>query len=58
MFDEIPISIIELQVGRFRTLRDMSLPDKLTRKSRRSQNKAIIRGAKPGIPHELQCKIH
>ena len=52
MFDEIPISTIELPVGRFHRFPDISLPVKLTLKSRRSQ-KTFIRGANRDIKYEL-----
>ena len=40
----------------FQTFTDISLPEKLIWKSRRSQNKTFIRGASPGIPYELWDK--
>ena len=56
MFDEISISTIELPDGRFQTFPDISLLEKLTWKSRCSQNKTFIRGASIGIPYELWDK--
>ena len=51
-----PISTIELPEGRFKTFLDISLPEKLTWKSRRYQNKTFITGASPGIPYEPRDK--
>ena len=53
---EIPISTIELPEGWFQTFPNISLREKLTWKSRRSQNKPFIRGVSPGIPFELWDK--
>ena len=53
MYEEIPISTIELPEGRYQTFLDIVLPEKLTRTPHRSQNKTSIRGSSPGILYEL-----
>ena len=55
-FAEITISTIEIPERLFQTFPHISLPEKLTWKSHRSQNKTFIRGASPGIPYELWDK--
>ena len=56
MFDEILTSTIELTEGRFQTFPDISLPEKLPWKLRRSQNNTFIRGGNPDIACELSDK--
>ena len=56
MLDEIPISTIEPPYGWFQTFPDISMPEKLTWKSHRSQNKTFIRGVSPGVPYSLWNK--
>ena len=52
MLDEIPILTIQLPAGQFQMFPDISLPEELTSKSRRTQNKTFIRKASPDIPYE------
>ena len=56
LFDTISVPTIELSLRPFQTFINISLHEKVIRKSRRSQNKIFIRGASPGIPDELWDK--
>ena len=53
LFDEIPISTIGHPKRRFQAASDISLPAKLIWQSHRPKNKALMKGASPGISYEL-----
>ena len=56
MLNKIPVSTIKLPERRFQAFHEVSLFEKLTRKSPGPQNKTFIRGASPGVAYKFRNK--